>query len=611
MNEILSTGIVPNNLKDVIISIIFKKGCKLDPGNYRGLSLIAHEGKVLERLIQNRLIVCAEKYHWLPEEQNGFRANRSTVDSIWIARTITSYAHEKRLPCFRCFIDLTKAYDKVNRAILWTLLKRLGVPDRMLALIIDIHEGAMASVRFDGELLEPFLLKSGLKQGSVFAPLLFNIFFGAIIFEIDRRLGDIGIKLRFRKGDNILSLAKMNNKKGFSIISIWKILFADDCAVFAETEADLQTIMDTFVLVTAAYGQELSFKKTEVLVVGPRRSPAPITASIIHHGNDRNHGLPYKAVTQFNYLGSTENDDASMGDELTKRINKATYSFNSLCTSVFTNKKVRLKTKLRTYNALILSTLLYGCQSWAITTTDIKKLEVLQQNCLRRILGIKWYDKITRSEVIQICNSFGVQIRPVETIIRERRLRWLGHIERAGPDHLLYIVLHSQANNGSRPRGKQPHAYRHAAVEDMKIANIDTKTWQTLALDRTQWRTAITQGVRAITTDWERRQAAERATRHAYNERNAVQRLFMQPAPQRTSRVDQLMQEVRAIERQICEQQGYVDVPIQRAPSRTAWIRQQLLAEDHNENEILTVRRALNNLTYVTHTPLPPAAPHF
>ena len=85
----------------------------------------------------------------------------------------------------------------------------------------------------------------------------------------------------------------------------------------------------------------------------------------------------------------------------------------------------------------------------------------------------------------------------------------------------------------------------------------------------------------------------------------------MQPAPQRTSRVDQLMQEVRAIERQICEQQGYVDVPIQRAPSRTAWIRQQLLAEDHNENEILTVRRALNNLTYVTHTPLPPAAPHF
>ena len=142
----------------------------------------------------------------------------------------------------------------------------------------------------------------------------------------------------------------------------------------------------------------------------------------------------------------------------------------------------------------------------------------------------------------------------------------------------------------------------------MKIANIDTKTWQTLALDRTQWRTAITQGMQAVTTDWERRQAAERATRHAYNERNAVQRLFMQPAPQRTSRVDQLMQEVRAIERQICGRQGEVDVPIPRAPSRTARIRQQLLAEEHDENEILTARRALNSLTSLAHAPLPPPA---
>ncbi len=165
----LRTGIVTNILKDVIIAIVYKKGPKEDPGNYRGLSLIAHLGKVLERLIQNRLIVCAEQYHWLPEEQNGFRANRSTVDSIWISRTITSYAQEKRLTFSKCFIGLTKAYDKVNRAILWILLKRLGVPDRMLAFIIAIHDGSMASVRCNGELLEPFLLQSGLNR-ALFSP---------------------------------------------------------------------------------------------------------------------------------------------------------------------------------------------------------------------------------------------------------------------------------------------------------------------------------------------------------------------------------------------------------------------------------------------------------
>ncbi len=92
-------------------------------------------------------------------------------------------------------------------------------------------------------------------------------------------------------------------------------------------------------------------------------------------------------------------------------------------------------------------------------------------------------------------------------------------------------MLHSQAT-------KQPHAYRHAAVEDLKKTKIDIKTWQTLALDRKQWRVAIAQGVRAITADWEGRQAAERETQHAYNDQNAVQRLFLEPALQRTSRAD-------------------------------------------------------------------------
>ena len=132
-----------------------------------------------------------------------------------------------------------------------------------------------------------------------------------------------------------------------------------------------------------------------------------------------------RRANSFNYLGSTDNKTCDLEDEITKRINNAEFSFNSKCAAVFTNKKVRLKTKLRMYVALILSTLLYGCQTWAITTTDIKRLEVLQQNCLRRILGIKWYDKISRVQVIHIINSYGVLYSfdqcPVEVIIRERR----------------------------------------------------------------------------------------------------------------------------------------------------------------------------------------------
>ena len=221
---------------------------------------------------------------------------------------------------------------------------------------------------------------------------------------------------------------------------------------------------------------------------------------------------------------------------------------------------------------------------------------------------IKWFDKITRVQVLQIVGSYGVRIRPVEAIIRERRLRWLGHIERAGPGHLIYILLHSQMNNGSRARGKQQHAYRHAVVEDMKKADIDPKTWQALALDRKQWRLAITQGVQTITTNWESRQAAERATRHANNDRNAIQRPVLEPAPQRTSRADKLMQRLRVDEWNISERQGDVDMPATCISSLTAWMRQQLLLNaDSTENEIRAARRAFNSPPPLS----PTAAPQY
>jgi hypothetical protein len=107
--EMFHYGEVPSEMKDVIIAILFKKGDKRDCGNYRGLSLIAHMGKVLERMVQNRLLSVAEERGWFPEEQNGFRAGRSTMDSIFVSRMLSSSCRELRLPCFKCFVDLTKA----------------------------------------------------------------------------------------------------------------------------------------------------------------------------------------------------------------------------------------------------------------------------------------------------------------------------------------------------------------------------------------------------------------------------------------------------------------------------------------------------------------------
>ena len=80
------------------------------------------------------------------------------------------------------FIDVTKAYDSVDRTLLWTVLARFGIPPRMLAVIRQFHDGMWACVRLDdGEWSDMFDVEQGLRQGCVLAPLLFNIFFAAVL----------------------------------------------------------------------------------------------------------------------------------------------------------------------------------------------------------------------------------------------------------------------------------------------------------------------------------------------------------------------------------------------------------------------------------------------
>ena len=114
----------------------------------------------------------------LPEEHSDFRPNRSTTDMMFVIRRLQELAQKKRIPLYVCFIDLTKAYDSVDRTLLWTVLARFGVPQNMNSVIRHFHDGIRACVRLDDRVfLRWFAVEQGLRQGCVLAPLLFNIFF--------------------------------------------------------------------------------------------------------------------------------------------------------------------------------------------------------------------------------------------------------------------------------------------------------------------------------------------------------------------------------------------------------------------------------------------------
>ena len=88
----------------------------------------------------------------------------------------------------RGYINLTKAYDKVNRAVLWKMLRLFRVPEELVVVITAFHEAAQAVLQLNGELSQtPIPLNRGLQQGSVLSSILFKIFFGVLTSELEKR----------------------------------------------------------------------------------------------------------------------------------------------------------------------------------------------------------------------------------------------------------------------------------------------------------------------------------------------------------------------------------------------------------------------------------------
>ena len=142
-------GEVPQQWKYAIIMVLHKKKDRTECGNYRGISLVAHAGKILLKIIARRLTAYCERVGILLEEQSSFRPNRSTTDMMFVIRRLQELARKKRIPLYVCFIDLTKAYDSVDRTLLWTVLARFRVPQNMNSVIRQFHDGMRACVRLD------------------------------------------------------------------------------------------------------------------------------------------------------------------------------------------------------------------------------------------------------------------------------------------------------------------------------------------------------------------------------------------------------------------------------------------------------------------------------
>ena len=149
---------------------------------------MAHAGKVLLKIVANRLGDFCEDAGILPKEKCCFRPQRSTTDMMFVKRRLQELGRTSNTSLEICFIDLVKVYDSVDRVLLWEVLARFGVPPRMTKIIRMFHDGMRVRVQLDGgDFSAWFNVCQGFRQGCVLSPLLFNIFFAAVTIVVLQR----------------------------------------------------------------------------------------------------------------------------------------------------------------------------------------------------------------------------------------------------------------------------------------------------------------------------------------------------------------------------------------------------------------------------------------
>ena len=350
---------------------------------------------------------------------------------------------------------------------------------------------------------QPFEVTSGTKQGCVLAPTLFSIFFSLMLHTAFKDATDgVAIKSRFDRGLCTVKNSHFNASTKVELFTIRDLLFADDCALAALSQDALQRLCDCFATAARRFGLIISIKKTEALF-----QPAPgnmyIPPAITIDGQLLN------AVENFKYLGSIVSKDASLDAEITARIAKATAAFGRLSKRLWTNNGIQLYTKIDVYKAAVLTSLLYGCETWTLTKKQTRRLEKFHQTTLRKIARIKWFHKKTNYEVLSLCN-----ISSLESMIDKARLRWTGHVVRMKDHRIPKALLYGRLATGTPKRGNH-NTYLNSVKRTIRDCGIHCTRLEKLASKRTNWRNTVKTGVAKAEEDRIDRLVEKRLRRRA------------------------------------------------------------------------------------------------
>nr|VZH94121.1 unnamed protein product [Spirometra erinaceieuropaei] len=242
---------------------------------------------------------------------------------------------------YSAFVDLTKAFDTVNRDGLWKIMQKFGCPERFTQMVRQLNDGMMARVMGNGDVSEALAVTFGMRHGCVLTPALLSLMFSAMLMDAYRDERP-GVRIAYRTASTCSTTCGCTSCRVYP-----QSTSTDDCALNTTSEGDMQRSMDLSVATCDKFRLVINTEKMVHI-----HQPPPDVAYVVPQINMN--GAQLQIVNSFTYPGSMLSPNTKVDDEVALRISNATHAFDRLQNTVWNRHGLHLNTKLRMCTVVIL-----------------------------------------------------------------------------------------------------------------------------------------------------------------------------------------------------------------------------------------------------------------
>ncbi|KAJ3587905.1 hypothetical protein NHX12_011500, partial [Muraenolepis orangiensis] len=253
-NESLASGSMPVSCRRAVITLLPKKGNLQDIKNWRPVSLLCVDYKILSKALATRLGKAVEQV--IHRDQTYCVPGRSMVDNVHLIRDVLEVSSSLDINTGLISLDQEKAFDRVEHSFLWKVMEKFGFSAGFIAKIKVLYNKIESVLKFNGGLCAPFRVCRGVRQGCALSGMLYALSLEPLLSKIRSKLQ--GLFLPGLNGNMVLSV------------------YADDVVVFVRDQKDTDILVDIVRDFSSASAARVNWKKSEALAVGEWSGGLPV-----------------------------------------------------------------------------------------------------------------------------------------------------------------------------------------------------------------------------------------------------------------------------------------------------------------------------------------------